>query len=57
MMRKLIDFIVGLFCKKCVIKAKAVIAKPSEEKKEAVAKKKNLDKLATAIKKKKSNGN
>jgi hypothetical protein len=53
MMRKLIDFIIGLFCKKCVIKANAVIAKPSEEKKEAIAKKKNLEKLATAIKKKK----
>ena len=52
-MKKLIDFIKGLFCKKCVITALAFIAKPSEEKKEAIAKKKNLDKLATAIKKKK----
>jgi hypothetical protein len=55
-MKKLIDFIVGLFCKKCVIKAKAVIAKPSGKNKEAIAKKKNLEKLATAVKKKK-NGN
>ena len=54
MMKKIIDFIIGLFCKKCVIKAKAVIAKPSEEKKEAIAKKKNLEKLAIAVKKKKN---
>jgi hypothetical protein len=56
-MKKLIDFIVGLFCKKCAIKANAVIVKPSKKKKEAVAKKENLDKLATAIKKKKKNDN
>jgi hypothetical protein len=57
MMRKLIDFIIGLFCKKCVIKAEAAIVKPSRRKKEDIDKKKNLDKLAAAIKKKKSNGN
>ncbi len=54
MIKKLIDFIVGLFCKKCAIKADVVIVKPSEEKKEAIAKKKNLEKLATAVKKKKN---
>jgi hypothetical protein len=53
-MKKIIDFIKGLFCKKCIIKAKAVITKPSEEKKEALAKKKNLDKLAIAVNKKKN---
>jgi hypothetical protein len=53
MMKKIIDFIIGLFCKKCVVKGKAITAKPSEEKKEAIAKKKNLEKLATAIKKNK----
>jgi hypothetical protein len=56
-MKKIIDFIKGLFCKKCDIQAKAVVVKPSKDKKEAADKKKNLDKLATAIKKKKSNGN
>jgi len=55
-MKKLIDFIKGLFCKKCVVKGKAITVKPSEEKKEAIAKKKNLEKLALAVKKKK-NGN
>jgi Na+-transporting NADH:ubiquinone oxidoreductase subunit NqrC len=55
-MKKLIDFIKGLFCKKCIVKAEAVIVKPSEEKKEALDKKKNLEKLAIAVKKKK-NGN
>jgi hypothetical protein len=53
-MKKLIDFIIGLFCKKCTVKAEAVIVKPSEEKQEAIAKKKNLEKLATAVKKKKN---
>lgn len=55
-MKKIIDFIIGLFCKKCVVKGKALIVKPSEEKQEAIAKKKKLEKLATAVKKKK-NGN
>jgi hypothetical protein len=50
-MKKIIDFVKGLFCKDCGIKAQIVI-KPSEEKKEAIAKKKNLEKLATAVKKK-----
>lgn len=54
MMKKIIDFIKGLFCKKCVVKGKAVTVKPSEEKQEAIAKKKNLEKLATAVKKKKN---
>ena len=54
MIKKIIDFIVGLFCKKCAVKAEAVIVKPSEEKQEALAKKKNLEKLATAVKKKKN---
>ena len=54
-MKKLIDFIIGLFSKKCcAVQAKAVIAKPSEEKQEAIAKKKNLEKLATTVKKKKN---
>lgn len=54
-MKKLIDFIKWLFCKKCcVIKAEAIVVKPSEEKKEAIDKKKNLEKLATVIKKKKN---
>lgn len=53
MIKKLIDFIVGLFCKDCNIKAQAVV-KLSEEKQEAIAKKKNLEKLATAVKKKKN---
>jgi hypothetical protein len=57
MLKKIIDFIKELFCKKCDIQAKAVVVKPSKDKKEATDKKKNLDKLATAIKKKKSNGN
>jgi hypothetical protein len=56
MIQKIIDFIVGLFCKKCVIKADAIIVKTSEDKQEAIAKKKNLEKLAAAVKKKK-NGN
>jgi len=55
-MKKIIDFIKGLFCKKCVVKAEAVIVKPSEEKKEALNKKNNLEKLAKAVNKKK-NGN
>jgi hypothetical protein len=52
-MKKLIDFIKRLFCKDCGIKAQAVV-KLSEEKQEAIAKKKNLEKLATAVKKKKN---
>jgi hypothetical protein len=52
-MKKLIDFIKSLFCKDCNIKAQAVI-KLSEKKKEAIEKKKNLEKLATAVKKKKN---
>jgi prophage tail gpP-like protein len=54
MIKKLIDFIVGLFCKKCVMKADAFVVKPSEEKQEAIEKKKKLEKLATAVKKKKN---
>jgi hypothetical protein len=53
-MKKIIDFIIGLFCKKCIIKAEAVIIKPSEDKQEAIEKKKNLEKLAVAVKKKKN---
>ena len=53
-MKKIIDFIKGLFCKKCVVKGNASAIKPSEEKQEAIAKKKNLEKLATAVKKKKN---
>jgi hypothetical protein len=55
-MKKLIDFVKGLFSSKKSIKGTAIVVKPSEEKKEAIAKKKNLEKLATAVKKKK-NGN
>ena len=46
-MKKLIEFIKGLFCKKCSIKAEAVIIKPSEEKQEMLDKKENLQKLET----------
>jgi hypothetical protein len=53
-MKKIIDFIKGLFCKNCSVKVEASIVKPSEEKQEAIAKKKNLEKLATAVKKKKN---
>lgn len=53
-MKKIIDFIIGLFCKKCVVKGEAVAIKPSEDKQEAIAKQKNLEKLATAVKKKKN---
>jgi hypothetical protein len=53
-MKKIIDFIISLFCKRCVIKAEAIIVKPSEDKQEAIEKKKNLEKLAIAVKKKKN---
>lgn len=54
MIQKVIDFIKGLFCKNCSVKVQASIVTYSEEKKEAIAKKKNLEKLAIAVKKKKN---
>lgn len=54
MIQKIINFIKCLFCKAKPISAKAVVVKPSEEKQESINKKKNLEKLATAVKKKKN---
>ena len=48
-MKNIIDFIKGLFCKKCVIKAEAVIVKPSEEKKEKLEKKTKQEALTKAL--------
>jgi len=50
-MKMLIEFIKGLFCNKCSIKAEAVIIKPSEEKQEMIDKKENLQKLSKAANK------
>jgi hypothetical protein len=52
MLKKIIDFIKELFCKKCDIQGKAIVAKSSKNKKEATDKKKN----PTTVKKK-SNDN
>jgi len=54
MIKKFIDFIKCLFSSKESIKGTAIVVKPSEEKQEAITKKKNLEKLATAVKKKKN---
>jgi len=53
MIQKIINFIKSLFCKAESISAKAVVVKPSEEKQESIDKKKNLEKLAKAVNKKK----
>jgi hypothetical protein len=55
MIKKLIDFIKGLFCKNCSIKAEAVVIKPtvSEELQEKLEKKEKLQKLKKAVNKKK----
>jgi hypothetical protein len=50
-MKKLVEFIKGLFCKDCGIKAEAVIAKPiiTEEKKEKLEKKAKQEALTKAL--------
>jgi predicted metal-binding protein len=51
MIKKLIDFIKGLFCKNCSIKAEAVVVKPtvSEELQEKLEKKEKDEALAEAL--------